>query len=65
MAEQGTNPKVGASEEAYPPIREVYPPLPTNELPPTYDETMAGGAGKNRYSLSILIWTEKIRMIKN
>ena len=47
MAEQGTNPKVGVSEEAYPPIREVYPPLPTNELPPTYDETMAGGAGKN------------------
>ena len=43
MAEQGTNPKVGASGEA------VYPPLPTNELPPTYDETMAGGAGKNRY----------------
>ena len=62
MAQQGTNPKVGVSEEAYPPIREVYPPLPTNELPPTYDETMAGGAGKK---YSYIVWTEKIRMIKN
>ena len=48
MAEQGTNPKVGASGEV------VYPPLPANELPPTYDETMAGGAGKNRHSFKIL-----------